>query len=177
MTRLRRGTSPRARVTGPNYDRPRTDKTPRGQEVRSLSLVSGLSIADPLGRLTTFCEHAYAYYDVSFPPKWTSGMSHPTIRPNPHRYRARAAQRRPTAHSRDVIASGVKPSPSASAPGSQRAMQTARGASLSGSTLACRAVAMAVAGRASVWPPAPRDEVNSARDRRSGSSSVGSSRS
>jgi hypothetical protein len=26
----------------------------------------------------------------SFPPKWTSGMGYPTIRPNPHRYKARA---------------------------------------------------------------------------------------
>jgi hypothetical protein len=25
-----------------------------------------------------------------FPPKWTSGMGYPTIRPNPHRYKARA---------------------------------------------------------------------------------------
>jgi RNA polymerase-interacting CarD/CdnL/TRCF family regulator len=33
-------------------------------------------------------------------------MGYPTIRPNPHRYRARADQRRPTVHSCDVIANG-----------------------------------------------------------------------
>lgn len=30
----------------------------------SLNLVSGLSLADPLARLMTFCEHEYAYYDA-----------------------------------------------------------------------------------------------------------------
>lgn len=36
----------------------------REGRVLAVSLVSGLSIGDPLARLTRFCEHEYAYYDA-----------------------------------------------------------------------------------------------------------------
>ena len=48
-----------------------------------------------------------------FPSKWTSRMGYPTTRSNPHSYRPQAAQRRPTAHSRDLIGRAAYAPPSA----------------------------------------------------------------